>query len=270
MRVRIVVAAILIPAMLFVILGLPPVVTVFFVAFFAAIGAYELLNNTGLVRHFRLVVYSMLFAFVIPFWSFYGSDRLLELVGILVFFALLFAENMMAEGKIPFQKLCVCFMAGMVLPYMFSAIARIMAMDHGRNLVLLPFLIAFTSDGGAYFIGVFFGKHKMAPVISPKKTWEGFIGGITFAILGTVIYVLVQQLCFGMQVNYLYAVVYGIIGSLAGVFGDLCFSMVKRQTGIKDYGNIFPGHGGMYDRFDSVIVVTPLIECLFLLIPAIY
>lgn len=270
MRVRITVAAILIPAMLFVILGLPKVVTVFFVAFFAAIGTYELLHNTGLVKHFRLVVYSMLFAVAIPFWSFYGCDRTLELLGIVVFFALLFAENMMAEGKIPFQKLCICFMAGMVLPYMFSAIARIIAMEHGRSIVLLPFLIAFVSDGGAYFIGVFFGKHKMAPIISPKKTWEGFAGGITFTVLGTVIYMLVQQFCFGMHVNYFFAVIYGIVGSLAGVFGDLCFSLIKRQTGIKDFGNIFPGHGGMYDRFDSVIVVTPLIECLLLLIPAIY
>ncbi len=270
MRLRITVAAILIPAMLFVILGLPNIVTVFFVAFFAAIGAHELLNNTGLVRHFRLVAYSMIFAFAIPFWSFYGCDRMLELAGILVFFALLFAENMMAEGKIPFQKLCICFIAGMIFPYMFSAIARIIAMEHGKNIVLLPFLIAFASDGGAYFIGVFFGKHKMAPIISPKKTWEGFFGGITFAVVGTVIYMLVQQFCYSMSVNYFYAVIYGVFGSLAGVFGDLCFSVIKRQVGIKDYGNIFPGHGGMYDRFDSVIVVTPLIECLLLLIPAIW
>ena len=256
--------------MLFVVLGLPEIVTVFFVAFFAAIGTHELLHNTGLVRHFRLVVYSMLFAFAIPFWSFYGCDHMLELAGILVFFALMFAENMMADGKIPFQKISICFMAGLVLPYMFSAIARIIAMDHGKNIVLLPFLIAFVSDGGAYFVGVFFGKHKMAPIISPKKTWEGFFGGIFFAVVGTLIYMLVQQLCFGMTINYLYAIVYGLLGSLAGVFGDLCFSVIKRQVDIKDYGTIFPGHGGMYDRFDSVIVVTPLIECLLLLIPAIY
>lgn len=262
-------AAILIPAMLFVVLGLPEIVTVFFVAFFAAIGAYELLHNTGLVKQFRMVVYSMLFAFAVPFWSYYGCIHFFEIAGVLVFFALMFAENMMADGKIPFQKICICFVAGLIIPYLFSAIARIIAMEHGKNLILLPFCIAFVSDGGAYFIGVFFGKHKMAPIISPKKTWEGFIGGITFSILGTLIYVLIQQLCFGMQVNYFYAAIYGVLGSLTGVFGDLCFSVVKRQTGIKDYGNIFPGHGGMLDRFDSVILVTPLVECLLLLIPAI-
>lgn len=270
MRVRITVAAILIPVMLFIVLGLPEIITVFFVAFFAAIGAYELLHNTGLVKHFRMVVYSMLFAFAVPFWSYYGCNYILELGGVLVFFALMFAENMMADGKIPFQKICACFMAGLIIPFMFSSIARILAMENGKNLILLPFAIAFISDGGAYFIGVFFGKHKMAPIISPKKTWEGFFGGITFAVLGTLIYVLVQQLCFHMQVNYLYAAIYGIVGSLACVFGDLCFSIVKRQTGIKDYGSIFPGHGGMLDRFDSVIVVTPLVECLLMLIPAIY
>ena len=82
-----------------------------------------------------------------------------------------------------------------------------------------------------------------------------------------VIYCIVLQFAFNFQVNYVYAVVYGILGAAVGVFGDLCFSVVKRQTGIKDYGNLIPGHGGVLDRFDSMMMVGPLMEALLILIP---
>ena len=82
-----------------------------------------------------------------------------------------------------------------------------------------------------------------------------------------VLYTLVLQLAFEFYVNYLYAVLYGLLGSLVGIVGDLCFSVIKRQTGIKDYGNLIPGHGGVLDRFDSMMLVGPLMESLILLIP---
>ena len=87
------------------------------------------------------------------------------------------------------------------------------------------------------------------------------------AVLGMLVYCVVMQVFFQFQVNYLYAVLYGILGSAASVFGDLCFSVIKRQTGIKDYGKLFPGHGGILDRFDSMMVVAPLVEILMLLLP---
>ena len=87
------------------------------------------------------------------------------------------------------------------------------------------------------------------------------------AIVGMVIYCLILKTYFGFSVNYLYAVIYGLIGSVAAVFGDLSFSAIKRQTGIKDYGNLIPGHGGILDRFDSMTVVAPLAEALLILLP---
>ena len=134
-------------------------------------------------------------------------------------------------------------------------------------LMLLPFVAAFLSDTGAYFIGCAWGKHKLAPIISPKKSIEGMLGGIVFAVLGMLLYSWILSLVTGLQANYLYAVIYGLLGALAGVFGDLCFSAIKRQTGIKDYGSIIPGHGGILDRFDSVILVAPLMELLLLVLP---
>ena len=93
------------------------------------------------------------------------------------------------------------------------------------------------------------------------------MGGVLSAVAGMLIYTLILGSLFSFHVNYGYAVVYGILGSAAGVFGDLCFSVVKRQTGIKDYGNLFPGHGGILDRFDSTILVGPVVEFLLLTLP---
>jgi phosphatidate cytidylyltransferase len=141
-------------------------------------------------------------------------------------------------------------------------------MYYGRYFILIAFVLAFLSDTGAYFAGLYLGKHKLAPVISPKKTVEGMIGGVLAAIVGMLLYTLVLDLAFDFfQVNYLYAVLYGVVGSLASVFGDLSFSVIKRQCGIKDYGNLIPGHGGILDRFDSMMIVAPLVEAFLLLIP---
>ena len=169
--------------------------------------------------------------------------------------------------KISFNKVSVCLAAGVILPLLFGSIVRIHTSYFGRYLVFVPFVLAFLSDTGAYFAGYFFGKHKLAPVISPKKTVEGMIGGVLGAMLGMVIYCLILQLAFDFKCNYFYALIYGFVGSFAAVFGDLCFSVVKRQTGIKDYGNLIPGHGGILDRFDSMMVVGPLAEALMLLLP---
>ena len=93
------------------------------------------------------------------------------------------------------------------------------------------------------------------------------IGGIAGAVVGMVLYGTVLQFAFGFTVHYGFALIYGAVGSLGGVFGDLCFSVIKRQTGIKDYGNLIPGHGGILDRFDSMMIVGPLVEVLMILIP---
>ena len=130
----------------------------------------------------------------------------------------------------------------------------------GLVYVMLPMVIAWMSDTGAYFTGVFFGKHKMAPVISPKKTWEGFFGGWAISIGLTVLYGVICNAVVGSQVFDLVmlAIVAAVLAPLS-VVGDLVASLIKRRTGIKDYGNIMPGHGGVMDRFDSVVFIAPLL-----------
>ena len=138
--------------------------------------------------------------------------------------------------------------------------------DNGRLYVLLPLVAAFCSDSGAYFAGIYLGKHKATPV-SPKKSWEGYIGGVLTGIITMLIYGVILMLC-KYEVNFIYMAVYGIIGAVITALGDLAFSYIKREYGIKDYGNLIPGHGGMLDRFDSMTFTAPTILALVLLIPA--
>ena len=119
----------------------------------------------------------------------------------------------------------------------------------------------------AYFVGTKYGKHKLSPVVSPNKTIEGLLGGLAFASVGMLVYAFILDLPLQFDVNYGLALLYGVAGSLVGTFGDLCFSVVKRQTGIKDYGNLIPGHGGVLDRLDSMTLVAPLMEAFLLTIP---
>lgn len=267
MKTRVIVAAVLTPLLLIVVLFLPKVVTAVLFGLVCAMMVYELLHSTALVRHARLTVYAMVMAFMVSIWSFLDMPYAWGVLGLLVYFSALFAELMASHVKVRFDRISVCFVAGVLLPYLLTSLVRIHAVKEGRFLIMIPFVVAWLSDSGAYFAGRAFGQHKLAPVISPKKTIEGMVGGILTAMTGMVVYMLILNLFFGFKVNYLYALVYGLGGALGGVFGDLCFSVIKRQTGIKDFSKLIPGHGGMLDRFDSMIVVGPLVEALLLLIP---
>lgn len=129
--------------------------------------------------------------------------------------------------------------------------------------VLLPFICAWLTDTGAYFTGTFLGKHKLVPKISPKKTVEGAIGGVILSTLGSIAYIIimVRVMAGGMPAT-VYIVKFGIIGFVASIIsqiGDLIASSIKRDFGKKDYGSILPGHGGILDRFDSVLFVIPFV-----------
>ena len=267
MKTRVIAGVVLLPLLLLIVLAAPKIFTALLFGAMAAIAAYELLTGTGLVKNLRLNVYAAVMAFWTVLWCGLGIGYQWLLLGAIIYWVILFAEMMRSNMKLTFDKIAVCICAGLVLPLLFGSIVRIHATEKGRFFVLIPFAMAFLSDTGAYFAGMKFGKHKLAPVISPKKSIEGVVGGVAAAVIGMLIYCFVLQLCFKMQPNYAAALLYGLLGSAAGVFGDLCFSVIKRLTGIKDYGNLIPGHGGILDRFDSMMVVGPLAEVLLLLLP---
>ena len=266
MKTRILSAAIALPLFLAVLLVPVTWPTALLLAAMCAIGARELLWATGLVPHKRLVAYAMICGALVCLWSYLGCPRWLGLAGVTAFFLAQAGELLAAHAKLSFSEIAAMAFAGLLVPLLLSALVRIRCMDHGAALIFMPLVLAFTSDSGAYFAGRAFGKHKLAPVISPKKTVEGAIGGAS-TVPFVLLYGLVLQLACGFQVHYWAGLVYGIAGAVCGMVGDLMFSVVKRQAGIKDYGNVLPGHGGVLDRFDSMVAVAPVAELLLLVLP---
>ena len=269
MKTRIISAAILLPIAFLIIWVLPKGVCTVAVSLLCSFMAYELLYRTKLITHIRLVAYTMLMAFLVPLWSHLGMNEPIGQLGLLLFVGILFGEMLHNHVKIRFEMIGFCLLAGLVIPYLMSSIVRIMDLRIGRDLIAIPLILAFLPDSGAYFIGIRFGKRKLAPNISPNKSVEGAIGGLATAVIGMLGYALFMDLATDYAVSYSLALIYGVLGAGADVFGDLIFSAIKRQLGIKDYGNLIPGHGGVLDRFDSMIVVAPLAEILITLIPVV-
>ncbi len=267
MKSRLLVAAVGVPLLLVILLFCPKIITALALAFLCAVGAREMLLTTGILKHPRMLLYSMLAALLIPIWSYLGSPVLPFIIGAVVFALVLFVEALLAYPKVRFESVTGALFAGIVIPLCLSGILRLLMQEQGRFLVLIPIMIPFIADAGAYFAGRFFGKRKLAPVLSPHKTIEGAIGGLAAGIISMLIYGIVMQFAFELGYRYVYAGLIGLVGSLVSIVGDLSFSMVKRETGIKDYGTIFRAHGGVLDRFDSVIFAAPVVELMMLLLP---
>lgn len=144
---------------------------------------------------------------------------------------------------------------------MISFVFRLRIMPMGIYAVWLVFACSWVNDTCAYFTGYYFGKRKMTPVLSPKKTIEGALGGIAGATIVAFILGIIAANAGGMFVGsriFIYTIS-GVIGSVAAIFGDLAASAIKRDHDIKDYGSLIPGHGGILDRFDSVILAAPVV-----------
>jgi len=151
------------------------------------------------------------------------------------------------------------------IPYLFSHLIFIGNMKYGKIIIWLPFFTAWFTDTCAYFVGMYLGKVKLCPKVSPKKTVEGAIGGVLGSILLTAASGLVIRNA-GGELGQVHFIVTGFLCGIASQFGDLAASYIKRFTGVKDFGNVIPGHGGILDRFDSILFTTPVIYYYFLLI----
>lgn len=279
MLTRILAAAVGLPVLLVIVLLLPPIGTAILFALACAVGAYEMLWRTGILKHKRIVAYTIVMSAAVVMWSWLRACSIVSeqtlwlsaLIGLFLYASILFCELLAGHTELKFTALCVTLFSGIVYPFLIGALVRLRGMDGGESgkyYILVAFLISMIADSGAYFVGRALGKHKLAPVVSPKKTVEGAIGGVVTNIIGMVIYTLILNKFFVFtQVNYFFAAVYGVIGAFGSMLGDLTLSVVKRQVGIKDYGNLIPGHGGILDRFDSTMICAPIAEILILLIP---
>ena len=163
------------------------------------------------------------------------------------------------------KQIMAAFMDFFYVSVMLSFVYLIRNMEHGLVLVLLIFVSSWINDTCAYFVGRALGKHKMAPVLSPKKSIEGLTGGIVGAgVFGAVFGILFDKYVDTMNYAPLLFAVVGAVGALPAVIGDLAASAIKRNNDIKDYGKLIPGHGGILDRFDSIIFTAPIIYYLLI------
>lgn len=266
---RLALAVVGVPLIFLVLFWLPDFVLPIAISILSMIAVHEVLWSTGFVKDARISALSIVLAGLVPFWVYIGEGMRSALAGIFIYFVLMFLVAIGSHYTVTMEKMGGSFFFAILIPYFLSSFIRLNAKPNGKFMILVPLLAAFLSDAFALFVGMAFGKHKLAPELSPKKTVEGAVGGIFGGIAGCCLYGVVITCFYQQSVSYPLLALYGLLGSLVSQLGDLSFSYIKRQYHIKDFGNVFPGHGGVLDRFDSVIFCAPLIEMLLEYLPAI-
>jgi len=284
-KTRVIVSAILLPVFLAVLVIFPPYVLTVVISVICGIAAYELLHATGGANK-RTLVYTIIAAALVPAVLYLFSQPLVTpnntrlILALFAFVAsilfiimcLLIIEIVLrfkTEKQITFLQILAILCAGIVIPYLLSSLISLRTMPLGPMLVMLPIVSAFLTDSGAYFVGMAMGKRKVFPNISPNKTVEGFIGGLIIGTAGMVIYGVILAFITPFTIVIAAFILYGVVGAVVTEFGDLAFSFIKRKCGVKDYGKLIPGHGGVLDRFDSMIFNAPVMYLLVLTVPAI-
>jgi len=263
LKIRVLSAILGIPLILFVLYFKGPLLYLF-VSAVSLVGLYEYyraMNNVSIktnriLGYISVIVYYLMFLMPITF------DR----PGFLVVFSimLLFTYEILAQ-KHNITEIAITLMGIVYIPFLFSHLLFIEKLYYGHIILWLPFLTAWFTDTFAYFVGMSMGKVKLSPRISPKKTVEGAIGGIIGSVvLSTVAGFLINS--FGADIKIIHFVITGFLCGIASELGDLAASYIKRYTGIKDFGNLIPGHGGILDRFDSILFTAPIIYYYFILI----
>lgn len=169
--------------------------------------------------------------------------------------------------KSTFSENSAAFMGTLYISIFFMHMLLIRQLEMGKILIWVLFICAWSTDTFAYFAGRFFGKHKLCPNVSPKKTVEGAIGGILGSVVCTFLYVYIISKVNNFGANYMYALILSIVASVFSQLGDLSASCIKRDNNAKDYGHLIPGHGGILDRFDSCLLIAPLVYYILLYFP---
>lgn len=236
----------------------------------SVIALYEMYKCIGKYKNMAICLPAYAFAAASPFVLRYTTSKLVfaacAFVVAVLYLVYLFYITIASKGKLLFSECGEFFVLTLYIVAAMNAIIYIRDFDDGgKYLYILIFIGAWITDTFAYFTGILFGKHKLIVEVSPKKTVEGSIGGTFFCALAFVIFGVIVDRFFGMNANLVFLAVSGVIIAVVSQIGDLIMSVIKRHYGIKDYGKLFPGHGGVLDRFDSILAVALVLSaiCIF-------
>lgn len=233
----------------------------------AVIAVYEMLSCLKM-KNIMTLLPSGAIALALPVLArYYGEEIPFVNFTFKVFIIFLFYLLVLAtfsKGKMEFTDMTAVFVTVYLIVMSFSSMVLLRDYEHGKYIYLLVFLCPWVTDSFAYFTGYFFGRHKLIPDVSPKKTVEGAVGGSVCCVLFFVLYGFLISLAVPeLRPNYPALITVGLVMSVISQCGDLVFSLIKRKYGIKDYGKLLPGHGGILDRFDSVISTVPFVLIMF-------
>lgn len=220
---------------------------------------YEVIRAVGLKKNLLILLPSILVTLSVPILANFYSGYIAYIVIGFIYTVICLSAMFRSHNDCNFETIYLVIVQTIMISTSMLSLAIIenkCGYDSWKHL-LLTFCGAWLADTGAYFVGTFFGKHKLCPDISPKKTIEGMLGGFASNALLFVLFGYLFLTDGGQIPNYVLLALMGAICAFLGLIGDLSASLIKRKYGIKDYGNIMPGHGGAMDRFDSVVYVAP-------------
>jgi phosphatidate cytidylyltransferase len=248
------------------------------IALISVLSVHEIIAALGLSKNSILLIPTIVFSAVLPFiQSISGafpfvSYSILQQSTYFLYTVIMFGSLICYHKFVTFREVGVIYSMALMIPTALQTIVglRTCGGEHGMFYVIIAISSAWVADTGAFFAGSFWGKHKLCPEISPKKTVEGVVGGfvlniVAMLVFGYIFHAIYYQ--YSVNVSYLTLLIIGIFGTIMSILGDLSFSLIKRSCHIKDFSEIIPGHGGILDRFDSVIFAAPFVFLLVQVMP---
>jgi phosphatidate cytidylyltransferase len=248
------------------------------IALVSVLSVYEIISALGLAKNSILFVPTIIFSAVLPFIQSIAAAfpfihySILQQTAYFLYTVIMFGSLICYHKFVTFREVGVVYSMALMIPTSLQTIINLRSCggEHGMFYVLIAISSAWVADTGAFFAGSFWGKHKLCPNISPKKTVEGVIGGFALNIIAMVVFGYIFHAIYyqySVNISYLSLLIIGIFGTIMSILGDLSFSLIKRSCHIKDFSEMIPGHGGILDRFDSVIFAAPFVYLFVQIMP---
>ncbi len=248
------------------------------IALISVLSVYEIISALGLSKNTILLIPTIVFSAILPFIQSLSAAfpsmqyHILQQTAYFIYTVTMFGSLIFYHKFVTFREVGVIYSMALLIPTALETIIslRTFGQDHGMFYVLIAISSAWVADTGAFFAGSIWGKHKLCPNISPKKTIEGAIGGFVLNIAAMIVFGYIFHVIYykySVEISYLSLLLIGIFGTIMSILGDLSFSLIKRSCHIKDFSEIIPGHGGILDRFDSVIFAAPFVYLFVQIMP---